>query len=46
MPARMKQGYYTQNDVYEMREVMIERRKRRADGIVHGRWDTSHPNKS
>lgn len=37
--ARMKQGYYTQKDVYEMREVMVERRKRKADGIA---WQMGH----
>ena len=35
MGARGKQGYYTQKDVYELREVMVERRKKRKDGIAY-----------
>lgn len=33
--ASGKQGMFTQNDIYEMRNIMIERRARRKDGSVY-----------
>jgi hypothetical protein len=37
MAVKGKQGYFTQKDVYELREVMVERRKKRKDGIAYQR---------
>jgi hypothetical protein len=37
LPQRFKHGYYTEKDVYEIRDIMVERRQKRKDGLDNQR---------